>query len=75
MLEWWVWVQLQLPLLPISVAWSRDYHGSGDYRGVEKEILLRVWLQCDEYRTMLDVFFCCYGGAGLGVPKPHLLWG
>ncbi len=54
-----VWVRLrwrlQSPLLPIGSACSG--HG-GNYREVEKEIFLRVWLWCGEYRAVCDMVFC-----------------
>jgi len=53
----WVWVQVQLPLLPIVSACCGDYHG-GEYRGVGKEIFVRVWLRYDEYRAVWGVIFC-----------------
>jgi len=33
------------------------------------------WLQCWEYRAMLDVIFCSCGFVGLGKPKPRLFRG
>jgi len=50
------WLQLQLLLLPISLAYDGGCHG-GNYHGVGKETFLRVWLWCIEYRAMLDVIF------------------
>jgi len=59
-LELWVlvWVQLWLRslLLLIGSAYGSGCHG-GDYRGVEKEIFLWVWLQCGEYRAVCDKVF------------------
>jgi len=53
----WVRVQFQSPLLSNVSVYGGDYHG-GEYRGVGKEIFVRVWLRYDEYRALLGVIFC-----------------
>jgi len=72
----WVRVRLRLrsPLLPIGSAYDGSCRHGGDYRGVEKEIFLRVGLRRGEYRAELGVIFWEYGGGVLGEPKPLLLW-
>ena len=53
----WVRGQFQSPLLPNVSVCGVDCHG-GEYRGVGKEIFVRVWLRYDEYRAVLGVIFC-----------------
>jgi len=55
----WVRVRLRLrwPLLPIGSACDGGCRHGGDYRGVEKEIFLRVGLRRGEYRAESDVIF------------------
>ena len=53
----WVRGQFQSLLLPKVSVCGVDCHG-GEYRGVGKEIFVRVWLRYDEYRALLGVIFC-----------------